>query len=471
MAYVQPNNITSGNTQDFHPDGAVKLSIDDTIQTTNTQMGFSDDGRLRISGDQVLFSDNVENATLNTNLWNTTVSTMTVTQSAGVITLNAGSSVAAATYAILASNKQFLRFVGNAIFYQGVIGWLPVTQNIWPAGAVGEFGIANFVTNTPLVSDGIFIRTNSTGDSYIVQSYNNQEDTTELLFAETGESFAPVSGHFYLTEIIITDEHIHIELVDLGTSGEEPGETTLVSQTVKFLSTRPGAYSVSHLPMSARVYNQVATISAAQILLGNVQMSQLDMINVRTFGEMLVVNQKGAYQGPNTVAGLTQTANHANSTSPSSATLSNTAAGYTTFGGRYQFVPVTGAATDYCLFGYQVPAGVDCIITGLKISAVIATALGATAELLDWSIAVNSSAVSLATTEGAGTWAPRRIPVGTQGFIASAAAGVTASDIIIQFATPIVCNGGRFVQIILQTPNGTTTGLIRGDVFINGYFE
>jgi hypothetical protein len=474
MPNVQPNNIVTGNIQDFHPDGSVKLSIEDTVLTENTQMGFTDDGRVRISGDLPLFADSIEGSSLNTNLWATSVSTMTIGQASGIITLNSGSSLASGAYAILSSNKQFLRWVGNAQFFQGVLSWLSANQASWPAGAVAEFGLANFSGVIVNASDGIFIRTNSAGDTYIVQSFNGQEDAVELVFSKTGLSFVPVSGHFYLTEIIITDEHIHVELVDLGTSLELPEETTLVAQTVPFLSTRPGAYLVSHIPISARLYNLAATLTTAQFFIGAVEVTQLDMIAPREYGEMLAVNQKGAYQGPNITAGLTQTANHANSTSPTSASLSNTVAGYTTLGGRYQFAAPAGAATDYCLFGYQVPAGVDLIIKGLRISAVnTGAAVATTATIMDWSIAVNSSAVSLATVEGAGTWAPRRIPVGVQSFIVGAAIGASPGDEVITFATPIVCNGGRFVQIIVQIPVGTATGsqVIRGDVFINGYFE
>jgi len=49
-------------------------------------------------------------------------------------------------------------------------------------------------------------------------------------------------------------------------------------------------------------------------------------------------------------------ANYANSAAPASATLSNTAAGYTTLGGQFQFAAVAGAETDYALFAYTVPA-------------------------------------------------------------------------------------------------------------------
>lgn len=476
MANVQPNNLSTGNVQDFHRDGSVKLSADDIIQTTSTQNGYSDDGRLRISGDMPLFNDTIEGAALNTNLWTTSTNVMTIAQGGGFITLNAGSSLAAGAYAILQSNKQFLKLVGNALFFQGVISWLPTTQSVTVAGAVYEFGLANFSATTLPVADGVFIRTTAAGDTYIVQSFNNQEELTEIVLASDGKEFKPQSGHFYLFEIILTDEHINIEIVDLGTTTEEPGTVNLVRMTVTLISLRPAPFSVSHIPLSARVYNQVATNAAPQFFLGGFEVSQLDAVSSpRPWGEMLVINQKGAYQGPNTTTGLTQTANHANSTSPVSAVLSNTAAGYTTLGGRYQFAAPLGAVTDYCLFGYQVPAGVDLLIKKLRITAMnIGATVATTATILDWAIAVNSSAVSLATAEAPPTtWAPRRIDVGMHGFIVGDVIGAGKPDIVVDFGDGIVCNGGRFVQIIVQVPVGTATAsqIIRGDVAIIGIFE
>ena len=474
MANVQPNNLQSGNQQDFHKDGSIKISSEDTIQTLSVQNGYSDDGRLRVSQDLPLFNDTVEGTTLNTNLWQTSLSGMTVTQGGGFITLNAASSIVAANYAILQSNKQFLKWVGNTFFFQGILAWLGSTQNIPIAGVVLEYGWANFSGAVVNVSDGIFLRLSAGGDFYIIQAFNGQEDATELVIASDGTNFRPEGGHFYLTEVLVTDEHIHVELVDIGTTTEEAGSVTLVNQTVTLLSTRPGAISVTHLPLAARLYNLVAPSVAAQFYLGGFECTQLDITSGRSYGEILAVNQKGAYQGPNTTAGLTQTANHTNSTSPTSATLSNTAAGYTTLGGRYQFVAPASAATDFCLFGYQVPSGVDLIIKKLRITAMnTGAAVATTATILDWAIAVNSSAVSLATVEGVGTWAPRRIDVGMHGFIVGAAIGTAGNDIIVDFGDGIVCNGGRFVQIIVQVPIGTATAsqVIRGDVVISGYFE
>jgi hypothetical protein len=181
---------------------------------------------------------------------------------------------------------------------------------------------------------------------------------------------------------------------------------------------------------------------------------------------------RGSFQSP--VSAFGQTANHTNSTSPASATLSNTAAGYATLGGRYQLAAVGGAATDFALFAFQVPAGYQLFIANISIACMNTGAIGGlTGTILDWAVGVNGSAVSLATADGAGTWASRRIPLGMQAFGISAAIGVAAPDINRRFDVPLVVDSGRYLHIILQVPAGLATAsqVLRGDVFINGFFE
>ena len=179
-----------------------------------------------------------------------------------------------------------------------------------------------------------------------------------------------------------------------------------------------------------------------------------------------------AYKAPGPFGA--QNANHANSASPSSATLSNTAAGYTTLGGKYQFAAVGGAATDYALFAYQVPAGYRLIINGVVISVVNTGAANATtATILDWSLGINSTAVSLATSDAAPVYGPRRLPLGVQAFLVTAGIGTTSPDIYRTFETGLVCQPSAYVHVILQIPVGTATGsqVIRGDVMIDGVFD
>lgn len=169
-----------------------------------------------------------------------------------------------------------------------------------------------------------------------------------------------------------------------------------------------------------------------------------------------------------------QTANHANSTSPSSASLSNTAAGYTTLGGRWQFAAVAGAADDYALFAYAIPATHRFWCSGIAISSVnTGAAVATTAHILDWSLGINSTAVSLATTDSGSTYGPRRIPLGIQSFLSGAAIGALAEPIRHTFPEPLAVEASRYVHIILQMPVATATGsqVIRGDATVYGWFE
>jgi hypothetical protein len=46
-------------------------------------------------------------------------------------------------------------------------------------------------------------------------------------------------------------------------------------------------------------------------------------------------------------------------------------------------------------------------------------------------------------------------------------------DLVRQFSTPLLVDGGRWIHVIVQVPVGTATAsqVFRGDVSIAGYFE
>lgn len=191
------------------------------------------------------------------------------------------------------------------------------------------------------------------------------------------------------------------------------------------------------------------------------------------YAEAMARGGRGSFQDATAVT-LDQLANHANSTSPVAATLSNTAAGYAKLGGRYSFASIAGAATDYALFAYQVPSTARLFITGIRIDAMVTGAANATtATILDWGLGINATAVSLATADSGAVWAPRRIPLGMMGCLAAAAIGQKLDpQIEVNFPTPLVVEASRYVHVILQIPVMTATAseVIRGDVMINGYF-
>lgn len=228
----------------------------------------------------------------------------------------------------------------------------------------------------------------------------------------------------------------------------------------------------------ARVYNGGSAPSLApQLYLGQMIASQDDLQQNRRWSTTLALLGRGAYQSP--ITPFAQTANHANSTNPVSATLSNTAAGYTTLGGRFQFAAVASAATDFVLFGFQVPTGYQMFIDALAIATVSTGAIGSaiTPTILDWAVGLNASAISLATVDSFGAspnvWGPRRIPVGLQTFALSSVIGAQSSDIVRRFETSLVVDGGRFFHIILQVPLGAATAsqIFRGNILVSAYFE
>ena len=177
------------------------------------------------------------------------------------------------------------------------------------------------------------------------------------------------------------------------------------------------------------------------------------------------LNSRSGWENPFTGAQLAQ---WANSAEPANATLSNTTAGYTTLGGKFQFAAVAGAATDYALFGFTVPTPATLVVTGIDIEAWnLGAAVATTPTLLTWALGFGSTAVSLATAT------VTRVPIGAQSFPVGAAIGAKAERISRTFRTPVSVGAARFLHVILRMPVGTATGsqVVAGMINIEGYFE
>jgi len=425
----------------------------------------SHDYRLRVGSDSPLFNLSFEGANIATALIQQNLITMTVAQASGYITLNSGNITTSGNAATIRTYRSF-----------PLLGSYPTYCDMWiregnptATNAVSEWGMG-YVSGTATPTDGIFFRRLSGGQLTAVVNFGSAETIQNITTTNvpardgTGAYDASETSHYLISN--------HNDDVEFWIND------TLVAR-ISTPSNQGGPTSSSLQPLFARVYNSGVASAGRRVEIGFLQVAGGDIQNNKPWSNQMAGTGGGAYQTQPGVAAA-QTANYANSAAPASATLSNTAAGYTTLGGQWQAAAVVGAETDYALFGYQVPVGTNALagkslyITSIRIGETITqgAAVG-TATVLQWAAGVGSTAVSLATADAAGTVAPRRIPLGSQVFAAAAAISSLAPGFQIEFATPLFAPSGSFVHIILKCSAGAATAslVFRGTVSVNGYFE
>lgn len=436
----------------FGPDGGYPTLAD----WEGNRIRFADDGRVDIGRDTPLFVDRFTGTAVSAhNKWAQSILTQTATVAAGALTMNASAITTVNTYTILLSVQKFRGFFDGSLYFHARVR----ANNLPQTNATAELGLGNAAT-TAAPTDGAFFRWTSSGGFECVVNRGGSETSTSMT--------APTAGVFVNYAL-----RANVEEVDCAWERPDTGER--VSVTVPLSSGAPSIFNESP-GVLLRVLNGASAPSLApQMLVGAVEVMTKVVDSSRPVGHLNALSGQSSAYVPTT--GL-QSTNHANSTSPTSATLSNTAAGYTTLGGRYQFAAPAGAATDFALFGYQVPTSFRFVMTGVRINSCnTGAAVATTATILDWSVAAGSTAVSLATADAIAaspTSAPRRVPIGMQGFQIAAGIGACASDVVADFSqAPIAVESGRFVHVIVQVPVGTATAsqVIRGDVVVMGYFE
>jgi hypothetical protein len=420
-------------------------------------------GNQRVGAEILLFRDSAETVASGTpiapnlNQWATSVSGFAV----GLATQN-GNQLTATTvttpgaYAIATSLRQFakmqkvplmMRCRSRAVIY---------------TNTVREMGFGAPSGATSMIPNGAFWRYTASGQIVPVLAYNNSEvvgtDISALINAKGG------NANYYTWEIIVDDDSVLFVCQDV-TTGKSISE-----QSLQIGSGSPKIWAVTHLPIFERVYNATAPATGPTVFFSDVYVCSMDIwANKPWHHQMVDASNGGAEVYPGAyVAANAQNANYANSAAPASATLSNTAAGYATLGGQFQFAAVAGAETDYALFGFTVPAPFTFKCTGLRISSFnMGAAVATTPTILQWFAANNSSSINL-TTAGL-----TRTPIGAQSFAIADPIGKVAADIDMPFDTPLRTDGGRLFIVGLKMPVGSATAsqIIRGTVGVRGFFE
>lgn len=429
-----------------------------TGQRLQRALDVSEDYRLRVGIDTLFFNEQFPAAALNTTLWSQQSATMTITVAAGLLTLNAGSSVASAAQARVQSYQHF-PIMGTAVLWaqaQIQFPFTPVTNNVC------EWGIG-LATGTAAPTDGVFFRLNAAGEFRGVVNFGGTETQTGTIdFAATVGTNTMRSFVVGITE---TDVEFWIDDVIVGSIEMPAGQAA--------------ATSAPSLPLLFRTYNSGVTASAQQMKIGQVNVSLGDV----ALNKLWTVQKAGmgghSSQGQSGQA-LGSTANYANSANPTAAVPTNTTAALGVgLGGQFWETGTLALTTDGIISSYQNPVGSatapgrNLYIRSVEVQSAIQTVLAGGPAIVAWSLAYGHTALPLNTADGAGTKAPRRIPIGLQVLTAAQAVNtLVAGAVRKEFDPPICVYPGEFIATVMKKIGTVlTAGVIAHHVTFDGFWE
>jgi hypothetical protein len=421
----------------------------------------SSTGALHVAGDgATMLWDSFEGTVRNLSQWVETVTTMASTQALATgLTLNSASTLTTTTGILESSHRQFPIVARGALVFRARLRVQGATNCFEEWG----FGDATSAT-TAVINNGAFFRRDGAGSLQPILAFNGTEGAGATMTA-------PATTEYAWYEIFLEDDRATFQITSVNGAliSSQVMERGATGGNGTGVATAARLFAVTHIPAFFRVYNSGAAGTAPQIVVNQCSVTLADTWGTRDHR----VGLSGAgYSSLTSPTAFTQIANYANSAAPASATLSNTAAGYTTLGGQWQFAAVAGAETDYALFGWTNPSPYTFYCTGIRIGETLnlVAAVATTATILQWGVAFNSSAVSLAT--GA-PYSPMRLQLGSQAFAIASAIGAIQPGIPWTPGTPMAVQPGRFLHIILKMPvaSATATEIFRGSVAIDGFFE
>lgn len=465
---ANPGNVGSIRTFSENDSGSITGSAHLVSPET------SQDYRLRIGQDTILFQDFFNATAQNTGLWKHGFSTMTMTQSAGYLNVNAaGTSQTSGHYAFLQSWRYFTLTATAPLCLEVdlKIDRQPVANEIFQIGWGVPTGAANVV-------DGVWLDLDVTNGLRGAVRFNSGTVT----YATLGASTILSNDTTYKFFIIFGTGEIEFWINDV-LYGSIPNP---VANGAPVLSVG--------LPLFIQKYNAGAVASTPNMIvkISYLQVTLMDLGIVKPWSEQMAGSGLHAYQGQNggTMGSL---ATYANNTTPTAALPVNTSLTAnlpTGLGGQGIATVWNLANTDMVLLQWQNPTGGvaqtprTLYITGVAIHACTSTAAwtaaAAGAHMFQWALGFGGTGVSAAQAEGASfsnntTKAYRRKILGLMGQATGTAAIYTAmtNSIDRKFSTPVVVNPGEYVVVLCKMLNGagTATGGLYYTIDFDGYFE
>lgn len=391
-----------------------------------------EDYRLRVATDAVLDAESFYYTAQNTGKHRYGNTTMTVTWSAGGLTLN-GAGVTTTTTGCELRTYAFFPLFGSGNLYCETVAAFTAQPTV---NVIVEFGLGlTNNTGTAAPTDGAFFRLTSAG-MVCVCSFNGSETSVAVPVAFT---YANNESHKFQIAVTLREVEFWIDdqraaAVDVPVSAGTPFSSLSLPWFAQ--QRQPGTASAV---LQTKIFNYVVTLG------GVTQTTDFDDIGNALYG---------SYQGlsGHTMGSL---ANFANSANPTAAVPTNTTAALGSgLGGQYWETDTLAVTTDGVIASYQNPAGTIAIpgrrlvIKGVKIESFVQTALTGGGYNAVWSLAFGHTAVSLATTEAATTKAPRRVPLGVQTVASGAVVTTQLQTVYVDFTRPVIVNSGEFVAAV-----------------------
>lgn len=414
----------------------------------------SQDFRMRVGLDTVLFTDTFNATTQNPSNWKHSFATMTMTQSAGFLNVNAaGTSTAAGNYAYLQTWRYFplLGTAPLAVEYTGQITAYPT------ANEVMQFGLG-VCTGAAEPVDGVWFELTSAG-LYGSQRYNSGVATkTELISAANLPTDIALNSNYKFVAVIGERE------IEWWIDDELYGESEIPSANGQ-------PFITSALPAFIQKYNSALVGSSPNTIFksGDISVTLMDLNANLTWANQMASCGLGSQQLNGGSVGSPQI-QWSNTALPTAAAATNTTAALGAFlGGIFLMNAPATSATDLIVSSYLNPLGGvnqtprTIKLRGMKVDCVNSVvAVATTATTFAVAVAWGGTALTLAQTETASfannTVKARRIqPIGVITFPVGAAVGALGGTIQFDFEAPLVINPGEYAQVIAKPLIGTAT--------------
>jgi hypothetical protein len=414
----------------------------------------SQDYRTRVGVDTVLFSHTFNATTQNTGLWKHVFTTMTMTQSAGFLNVNAAGTSTVANNSALLQTWRYFPLIGTApvcIEFSGNITMLPTVNEVFLCG----LGVAVAAAEP---ADGCWFELTSAGLKGCLR-YNSGVVDKVTLIANVADMPLNANAKY---SMVVGEREIEYWIDDV-LYGEQ---IIPAAQGQAFLSTA--------LPLFIQKYNSALVGSSPNMIVKvcDVTVTLMDIATNKTWGSQLASSGLGLQTlDGGTYTNGAQQIQWANTALPTAAAATNTTAALGAFlGGIFQMNAAATSATDVVISSYQNPlGGVNQTgrvmhVRGIKVDIVNAGAAnsGTVPTTIALALAWGSTAASLATTESGSfvnntTKIRRPQPIGVIGLPISAVVGYQGTSLQFDFEAPIIVNPGEFVGVMGKILSGAAT--------------